>query len=125
MRESGGPAPVATVAVRIVGHLQLVAGAAPGELAIKNMAVADDARGRGVGRALVEAAVADARIAGASLVTVATATADTGNLRFHQRVGFRFQSVERDAFTAASGYPDPIVFAGIELRDRIWLSREL
>jgi hypothetical protein len=56
---------------------------------------------------------------------VATATADVGNLRFYQRVGFRLLSVERDAFTPQTGYPQPIVIDGIALRDRVWLAREL
>jgi hypothetical protein len=34
-------------------------------------------------------------------------------------------SVERDAFTPATGYPDPIRIDGILLRDRVWLSMEL
>ena len=54
-------------------------------------------------------------------MVVATAAADTGNLRFYQRLGFRFLSVERDAFTAATGYPDAIVIDGIPLLDRVWL----
>jgi predicted N-acetyltransferase YhbS len=78
-----------------------------------------------VGRALIEAAVRDARARGATTVLVSTATADVGNLRFYQRCGFRFLSVDRDAFTPETGYPDPIEIDGIELRDRIWLSRDL
>ena len=58
-------------------------------------------------------------------LVVATAAADTGNLRFYQRCGFRFTSIERDAFTRATGYPDPIVIDGIPLLDRVWLSRDL
>jgi hypothetical protein len=46
-----------------------------------------------------------------------------GNLRFYQRQGFRFRSVERDAFTPALGYPPDLVIDGIPLRDRIWLDR--
>ena len=56
---------------------------------------------------------------------MATAAADIGNLRFYQRVGFRFTVVERDAFTAATGYPDPIVIDGVPLRDGVWLARDL
>jgi hypothetical protein len=56
------------------------------------------------------------------MVVVATAAADTGNLGFYQRVGFRLISVERDAFTAATGYPDPIAIDDIPLLDRVWLS---
>jgi hypothetical protein len=42
-------------------------------------------------------------------------------LRFYQRCGFRLRSVERDAFTSLTGYPDPIAIDGILLRDRVWL----
>ena len=30
--------------------------------------------------------------------------------------------IERDAFTAADGYPDGLIVDGIPLRDRVWLS---
>jgi hypothetical protein len=54
-----------------------------------------------------------------------TAAADVGNLRFYQRLGFRMVEVERNAFTAADGYPDGIVIDGIPLRDRVWLTLDL
>jgi hypothetical protein len=56
---------------------------------------------------------------------VATAAADVGNLRFYQRLGFRFSRVERDAFTEATGYAGGVHIDGIELRDRLWLDRSL
>jgi hypothetical protein len=56
-------------------------------------------------------------------ILVATAAADIGNLRFYQRQGFRMRSVERDAFTPATGYPLGLRIDGIELRDRVWLDR--
>ena len=56
---------------------------------------------------------------------VATATADSGNLRFYQRLGFRMVCVERDAFGPATGYPMPIDIDGIALRDRVWLDVDL
>jgi hypothetical protein len=59
----------------------------------------------------------------AGRVLVATAAADIGNLRFYQRQGFRMRSVERDAFTPATGYPPGLLIDGIELRDRVWLDR--
>jgi ribosomal protein S18 acetylase RimI-like enzyme len=111
----------------VVGHLQLVdhAGADRGAIEITNMAVAEDRQGQGLGRALVERAIAEARAAGAATLLVATATADVGNLRFYQRLGFRLLRVERDAFTAAEGYADDSVIDGIPLRDRVWLSLAL
>ena len=102
-----------------VGHLQLVGDE------IKNMAVVEAQRGRGVGRALVTAALERARDERIELLRVATGAADTGNLRFYQRLGFRMRSVERDAFTPANGYPSGIEVDGIELRDRVWLDLRL
>jgi RimJ/RimL family protein N-acetyltransferase len=89
------------------------------------MAVVDSRQGRGIGRTLVQAAAAHARSEAVETLVVSTATADVGNLRFYQRCGFRLLSVERDAFTPATGYPEQIVIDGIELRDRVWMSMEL
>ena len=102
-----------------VGHLQLVGDE------IKNMAVVEIQRGRGVGRALVAAAIERAREERIEVLRVATGAADTGNLRFYQRLGFRMRSIERDAFTSANGYPPGIEVDGIELRDRVWLDLPL
>ena len=104
---------------RVVGHMQLVGGE------VRNMAVAEADRGRGIGRALIEAAVAHARDSGLRTLVVATAAADIGNLRFYQRLGFRMRSVERDAFTEATGYEPGLLVDGIELRDRVWLDRDV
>jgi GNAT superfamily N-acetyltransferase len=115
----------ALVAVRgstVLGHLQLVPTTRSGEIELKNMAVAPEQRGTGVGRALVVSAVLRCGAQCWSRMVVATAAADTGNLRFYQRLGVRLISVERDAFTAATGYPDPIAIDDIPLLDRVWLS---
>jgi GNAT superfamily N-acetyltransferase len=103
----------------ILGHLQL----ADGE--ILNMAVVSGHRGRGIGRALVEHAIELVRGEDREAITVATATADIGNLRFYQRCGFRLRSVERDAFTIEGGYPADLESDGIPVRDRVWLDLEL
>ena len=110
---------------RTIGHLQLVPTADDEVIELKNMAVRDEHHGTGVGRALVDAAVAYAEQAGYRRMVVATATADTGNLRFYQRVGFRMQSVDANAFTPDTGYPNRIEIDGIELRDRVWFARTL
>lgn len=109
----------------IVGHLQLTDADGPAAAEIKNMAVAASRQGRGIGRELVEAAVALVRREGRSTLIVATAAADTGNLRFYQRLGFRLRAIERDAFTQATGYAPGLEIDGIALRDRVWLDRDL
>jgi GNAT superfamily N-acetyltransferase len=116
---------VATRGDVIIGHLQLVDTGQPGVAEIKNMAVAPSHRRHGMGRGLVAAALELARHDGAALLQVATAAADIGNLRFYQRLGFRMREIERDAFTAATGYPPGTHIDGIELRDRVWLDRRL
>ena len=108
-----------------VAHLQLVPGAAPETVEIASLAVAPAHRLQGLGRRLVEHAVAACRAEGVRTITVATATADIGNLRFYQRCGFRVESVERDAFTAAHGYPPDLEADGIPVRDRISFSLAL
>jgi len=70
---------------------------------------------------LIAAGIELARQQSRSTVRVATAAADIDNLRFYQRLGFRLRSIERDAFTAATGYDPNASFDGIELRDRVWL----
>jgi GNAT superfamily N-acetyltransferase len=106
-----------------VGHLQLTDTDDPATAELKNMAVLDSHQRRGVGSALVAAAVDLVRDEGRSRLVVATAAADIGNLRFYQRLGFRMLSIERDAFTPQTGYAEDLEVDGIPLRDRVWLDR--
>jgi len=111
---------VARDGATVIGHLQLVAGdGGAGE--VKSVAVREDRQDAGVGRLLVERAIEACREEGWPVLLVATAAADVGVLRFYQRLGFRLLRVERDAFTADTGYPE-IEIDGIPLRDRVWLS---
>jgi ribosomal protein S18 acetylase RimI-like enzyme len=114
---------VATRQGEAIAHLQLVATSRPDQLEIKNMGVRPAAQRQGIGARLVRAAFTLAAADNVTTLVVATAAADVGNLRFYQRLGFRFRSVERDAFTPATGYPEPILIDGIELRDRVWLDQ--
>ena len=114
---------VATSDGEVIGHLQLTGTGDPRQVEIKNMAVRETWQGQGIGRRLIQAAINLVAAEGVRLILVATAAADIGNLRFYQRQGFRMRSVERDAFTPATGYPPGLLIDGIELRDRVWLDR--
>jgi GNAT superfamily N-acetyltransferase len=109
----------------IVGHLQITDTGRAAEAELKNMAVEPSHQRRGIGRALVAAAIELVRDEGRLTLVVATAAADIGNLRFYQRLGFRMRSIEHDAFTTATGYPPGLEIDGIELRDRVWLDLPL
>jgi predicted N-acetyltransferase YhbS len=122
---SAGRILVARQGADVVGHLQLVDTDQPGVVELKNMAVREDLQGLGIGARLVRAAVDLVAAEAASVLVVAMAAADIGNLRFYQRQGFRMRAVERDAFTPATGYARGIRIDGIELRDRVWLDHQL
>jgi ribosomal protein S18 acetylase RimI-like enzyme len=108
----------------IVGQLLLTPADDPGAAEVKSLAVLEERRRGGIGRALIDAAVSRSRARGANRLLVSTAAASTGDLRFYQRVGFRMLRVERDVFGPEHGY-DGIVIDGIPLRDRVWLDRAL
>jgi GNAT superfamily N-acetyltransferase len=108
----------------VIGHLQLVAGDSARAAEVKSIAVRENRQGMGVGRMLLERAIAVCREEGRSVLVVATAAADVGVLRFYQLLGFRLLRVEREAFTPEAGYP-AIEIAWIALRDRVWLSLSL
>ena len=110
---------VARRAQQIIGHVQTIANGADRE--IKSVAVIETQRGQHIGSDLVHAALERAFSAGATRVLVATATADIDNLRFYQRLGFRMDRVERDAFSADRGYGG-VEVDSIPVRDRVWFS---
>jgi GNAT superfamily N-acetyltransferase len=114
---------VARDGATIIGHLQLVDGD-DGESEVKSVAVQEDRQGAGVGRLLIERAIAVCRAEQRSTLLVATAAADTRVLRFYQLLGFRLLRVERDVFTPEAGYP-AVDVDGIALRDQVWLSLTL
>ena len=64
---------------------------------VVGMYVAAEAAGRGVGRALVEAVVRDARATGIELLVLTVTEANHNATRLYQRAGFRSFGVEPDA----------------------------
>jgi GNAT superfamily N-acetyltransferase len=108
----------------VVGHLHAVSRERR-LWEVVNTAVAEHARGHGVGRALLDRVVDEARKDGVERLILATATADVGNLRFYQRCGFRMTHVVPDAFGPYQGYPPGIEVDGIPMLDQVWFERRL
>ena len=95
------------------------------ERELRYVAVAETHQRKGVGKALL-ADVADAeRARGTRRLIVGTTSADTGNLDFYQRCGYRLRSIERDYFTPARGYPPGFVINGLPALDMVWMDMEL
>ena len=103
----------------ILGHLQLIPTASTDTVELKSIAVRENHQRTGIGRSLVNRALAICREEGVQTVTVTTATADLDNVPFYQRGGFRATTIERDAFTEAKGYPPQLEANGIPVRDSI------
>jgi ribosomal protein S18 acetylase RimI-like enzyme len=116
---------VASDGDEIVGHLQLVPDTQPNVVEIKSLAVHEGFRRRGIGRRLVDHALAVCRVEQLRRVTVTTAMADIDTLRFYQRRGFRASAILRDAFTPDTGYPSGLTADGIPLRDGIRFDLEV
>ncbi|QIS12126.1 GNAT family N-acetyltransferase [Nocardia arthritidis] len=124
-RDTGRVWVAVTDAGEIVGQLLAAPEADGVSWEIVNLGIAEPLRGKGIGRRMVELAIAEAGKAGMSRVEVATAATDIGNLRFYQRCGFRMSRIVRDAFGAHTGYPEWIDVDGIPLRDQVWFDMEL
>jgi GNAT superfamily N-acetyltransferase len=122
---SRGEVLVARDGQQVVGHLQILETGEAGELELKSMAVVENRQREGIGRSLVEAAIANCRARNGRRLIVSTAAADTGNLRFYQRQGFRMSRIVRDAFVPSTGYEDGAMIDGIPLRDQVFLDLDL
>ena len=103
----------------VVGHVLFISYGVQWE--IKSIAVEPQHQREGIGTALVRSVLQRAELEGCIQVVVGTAAADIGNLRFYQRLGFRMDRVERDAFCSDRGYTF-LEVDGIQVRDRVWLS---
>jgi ribosomal protein S18 acetylase RimI-like enzyme len=90
---------------------------------LKNIAVAEEWQGKGVGKALIKAAINTARDLGAEVLEVGTGNSSLGPLAFYQKAGFRMQRIAKNYFTL--NYDEPIFENGIQCRDMLILSQEL
>jgi ribosomal protein S18 acetylase RimI-like enzyme len=91
-------------------------------LEVKNIALAKAHRGRGLGRAAIDAVAALARDAGAARLLVGTADSSIGTIAFYRRVGFRDAGRLEGFFDA---YPEPVVEDGVVAHDMVRFEMEL
>lgn len=80
-------------------------------LGINGLAVAPSAQGRGIGRALVEAAVAEASRRGAVKVTLRVLGENTGARQLYERCGFVVEGVLRGEFILDGEPVDDVLMA--------------
>lgn len=105
----------------LIGYSQILIADGEAVFELKSIAVIESRRGEGVGRKLIEAAIAYCRHRNGHRLIVSTATADIENLRFYQRRGFRMYKIVQDAFCPSTGYAENTLIDGIPLRDQVYL----
>ena len=87
-----------------------------------NIAVKPALQGRGLGKLLLQHAIATAKAQGAGRMEIGTGTFGY-QLAFYQKAGFRVSAIERDFFL--NQYDEPLFEAGIQHKDRLILALEL
>ncbi|QOV38832.1 GNAT family N-acetyltransferase [Streptomyces ferrugineus] len=112
-RHAPGDHLVAELDRRIVGYVRL---GFPTPLAsnahvrqIQGLAVADEARGRGVGRALIRAAVEEARRRGARRLTLRVLGHNTPARKLYESEGFVVEGVLPEEFYLGGRYVDDVI----------------
>jgi ribosomal protein S18 acetylase RimI-like enzyme len=98
---------------------------APDEVELRYVAVTEAHQREGIGKAMLAHVVDASRSAGIKRILVGTSSADTGNLDFYQRCGFRLHSIERDYFSPARGYPADFVLNGLPAVDMVWMDLQV
>lgn len=106
----------------IFGAYMLIA-TRPKTAELMNIAVREDKQGKGLGKLLLEHAIAFSMDHGYKLLEVGTGNSSLGQLGFYQKYGFRLVGVEVDYFV--KNYAEPIIEDGIPCRDMIRLRLEL
>ncbi|MGE5702676.1 MAG: GNAT family N-acetyltransferase [Clostridia bacterium] len=88
-----------------------------------NLAVAQNAQGKGLGKYLVCHAIETGRCLGYNRMEVGTGNSSIGPLALYQKCGFRISAVDIDFFTR--NYTERIEENGIVCRDMIRMYKEL
>lgn len=89
---------------------------------LKNIALVEDFRGRGMGKEVISEAFVIYQQQGFKQMIVGTANSSIANLAFYQKVGFRMTEIIKDFF---KNYPTPIYENGIRALDMVMFQKDL
>lgn len=93
------------------------------ELEIKNIAVIESCRSRGIGSILIDKAKKIAKENSFTILTVGTSDTGFQQIRFYEKNGFVKKGIRKNFFT--DNYPFPIYENGLQMRDMVVLSHDL
>ncbi|WP_079477733.1 GNAT family N-acetyltransferase [Halobacillus salinus] len=100
----------------------LLTSPSPQAVEIKNIAISEDHRGLGIGKAVIQLIAEHCKERSFTELFVGTANSSIENLAFYQKAGFRFDSIHKGFFDA---YPDTFYEHGIQGRDLIYFVMKL
>lgn len=89
---------------------------------IKNIAISEPFRGKGMGKTVIQLIADHYRKRSIENLYVGTANSSIENLAFYQKAGFRFDSIINGFF---DHYPEPFYEHGIQGRDLIYFVMRL
>jgi N-acetylglutamate synthase-like GNAT family acetyltransferase len=92
------------------------------EVEIKNIAVAKECQGHGIGKSLIKDAVDRAKARAFKRLIIGTGDVLGMPLCFYQKEGFERYAVKKDFFMLK--YSKPIYDHGVQLRDMVMLKKE-
>ena len=95
----------------------------PHDYELKNIAIAKQYQGLGMGKILILDAIEKAKQQGAKKIIVGTGNSSLSQLALYQKCGFKITEIEKDFFT--KNYKEEIIENGIKCVDKIILSLEL
>ncbi|TDL34951.1 GNAT family N-acetyltransferase [Jeotgalibacillus sp. S-D1] len=104
-----------------VGVVLLQSGA-NSDLEIKNIALEEAFRAKGIGKVVLQLVVDLAKSSSYKTVRVGTANCSIGNIIFYQKCGFRMKEIKRDFF---AGYNPSVIENGIIGLDMIVFQMDL
>lgn len=93
------------------------------EIEIKNIAVASDCQGQGLGKLLLRDAACEAKRKGFKTIIIGTGDAGIKQLYLYQKEGFEVFDIKKNFFI--DNYPEPVYENGIRLKHMIMLKKEL
>lgn len=84
---------------------------------IMNVAVREEYQNRGIGKKLIQFAIAEIKKRGARTIEIGTGNPGVVQMLLYQKCGFRIVGIDFDFFRRT--HPEPIFENGIECRDMI------
>lgn len=106
----------------VVGEFVLIK-THPLTVEIVNIAVKEHYQGQGIGTALVQRAIEEAKILNAKTIEIGTGNSGFKQLKLYQKCGFRMVGIDIDFFVR--NYGEEIFEDGIQVTDMVRLRREL